>query len=407
MGMESATPETLVLNAGSSSLKFALLGTQDPSQIRAEGVVRRVGSSQAILEVSAAGERNERRENLDCPDHRTALHVSLEALHDLLPGWQVRLRAIGHRVVHGGSLYTRPTLLTVEIEASLGALTELAPLHNHAAVEVMSAALESFPHVPQVACFDTMFHASLPPDSARYALPRELAERYGIRRYGFHGLSCTWSMSRLTALEGEQPERVIICHLGAGASVTAVRGGKSFDTSMGFTPLEGLIMATRSGSIDPAIPLFLLRHASLDVDQVQELLESQSGLLGLSTSSGDVQILEDRSRGGDPQAGEALSAFAYRVRATIGAFFAVLGGLDALVMTGGIGEHAVEMRARILKPLPALDLHLDEQINAETQGGDEARIDARGSGPAIWVIPAHEEQVIARQVAELLKATRS
>jgi acetate kinase len=397
---EAGATATLVLNAGSSSLKIALLDAEDASRQQAEGVVRRVGSTAAILELAGAGSGQVSREDVDCPDHRAALRLSLEALGELISGWKDRLVAIGHRVVHGGSLYTRPTLLTHEVEARLDAITELAPLHNGAAVQVMRAALASLPHVPQVACFDTMFHASLPRESARYALPREIVDRYDIRRYGFHGLSCEWSMSRLRVLHGHSPERVIICHLGAGASVTAVRAGSSFDTSMGFTPLEGLIMATRSGSIDPAIPLFLLRHAGLSIDQVQDLLERQSGLLGLSGTSGDVQLLEECARGGDLAAGAALSAFAYRVRATIGADWAVLGGIDALVMTGGIGEHSVEMRTRILKPLASIGVPLDEAANSGADGSAEARIDA--GGPAIWVIPAHEERVIATQVAELL-----
>jgi acetate kinase len=399
-GSDSHTQSTLVLNAGSSSLKISLLNAADPSRSQADGVVRRVGSSDAILELTRADGGKAQRDNITCPDHRVAFRLSLEALQELIPQWAKELRAIGHRVVHGGSLYTEPTRLTREVEASLDAITELAPLHNRAAVAVMTAALESLPHVPQVACFDTMFHASLPWEAARYALPREVSEKYGIRRYGFHGLSCTWSMTRLKELEGETPDRVIICHLGAGASVTAVRDGKSFDTSMGFTPLEGLVMATRSGSIDPAIPLYLLRHAGMDVDEVQDLLERRSGLLGLSGSSGDVQILEEHARAGDRAADDALSAFAYHVRATIGAYWAVLGGLDAIVMTGGIGEHSVEMRARILKPLGALGVAMDEVANWAADGSDEARIGT--GGPVLWVIPAHEERVIARQVAELL-----
>jgi acetate kinase len=305
-------------------------------------------------------------------------------------------------VVHGGSAYTKPTVITPEVEAKLDALCELAPLHNGRAVEVLRAALASLPNVPHIACFDTMFHAHLPEETARYALPRDLADRFGIRRYGFHGLSCAWSMRRLEALDGGVPARVIICHLGAGASVTAVRDGRSVDTSMGFTPLEGLIMATRSGSVDPSIVLYLQRHAGMGVDQVEEVLERRSGLLGLSEQSGDVQMLEGLTRGGDTAAEEALSAFAYRVRATIGAFWAILGGLDAIVMTGGIGEHSADMRGRILEPLRPLGVELDSAANRNLDGAAEGRISVAGSRPLIWMIPAREDQIIAQQVGAIL-----
>jgi acetate kinase len=395
----------LTLNAGSSSLKLALFQGQ-PLKPVAQGLVQRVGSDDAVLDLTMDGETLH-QEHLACPDHPTALRQAFDGLDSLQKGWSDRVSAVGHRIVHGGSLYTQPTLLSAEVEKQLSTLTELAPLHNRRAVEVVRAALSSLPHVPQVACFDTMFHTTLPPEAARYALPRDLSDRLGIRRYGFHGLSCAWSMSRLAELGLGGASRVVICHLGAGASVTAVRDGRSVDTTMGFTPLEGLIMATRSGSIDPSIVLYLQRHADMDVDAVEHLLESESGLLALSGQSGDVQTLEAATHAGDERAEEALEAFAYQVRKAIGAYWAVLGSVDIVVLTGGIGEHSADMRARILRPLEGLGLWLDEQANGSLAGGGDGCISRAGCEPAVWVIVAQEERVIARQVQELLASSRS
>jgi acetate kinase len=390
----------LVLNAGSSSLKLAVFPHHEPGQLVASGTVQRVGGEDAQLHV-AWGERADDRPAISCPDHTVALTLLLEALDGLHPGWRGRVRAVGHRVVHGGERYTEPTVVTPEVERDLDGLTELAPLHNGRAVDVIHAALRAIPDLPQVACFDTMFHADLPPVTRRYALPRALSDRYGIRRYGFHGLSCEGSMRALAALEVQPAMRVIICHLGAGSSVTAVLNGRSIDTSMGFTPLEGLPMATRSGSVDPSIPLYLQRHAGMTADDIWTLLERESGLLGLSGSTGDVQELESAAEGGDAQALDALNAFAYAVRRTIGGYLAILGGLDVLILTGGIGEHGAQMRRRILEPLQHLGLTLDGDANTAAVGDSPMRISHDAASMEIWVIPAREEAVIARLVSAI------
>ncbi len=399
-------PTTLVLNAGSSSLKVSLFAYREPDSALVHGVVQSIGAEVSQLSLYGAGDSALQRD-LSCPDHHAALSGILRSIDDFLgPEWRDAVGAVGHRIVHGGSRFTEPTRITPDVENALAALRELAPLHNSSALTVVHDAITALPHTPHVASFDTMFHARLPPETVRYALPLELSDRLQIRRYGFHGLSCTWSMSRLPALGAGEAKRVIICHLGAGASVTAVLDGDSFDTSMGFTPLEGLIMATRSGSIDPSIVLYLQRHAGLGVDDVEQLLERQSGLLGLSGISGDIRILEQQARGGDSHAKEALAAFAYRVRATIGAFWAALGGVDILVFTGGIGENAPDTRERILRPLGSIGVQMNWDANTEVQGGREGSISIESSRPRVLVIPAREELVIARQVRDLLTSAR-
>lgn len=391
----------LVANAGSSSLKLAFFGAEPPFPSIASGIVRRVGGTDAVLHMDWDGASRDLGP-LSCADHGEALRLLLGEQDERSPHWRRHVVGVGHRVVHGGERYTEPTLVTTEVEGALEDLKELAPLHNGRAVEVIQAALRQVPGVPQVACFDTMFHSDLPPETRRYALPRTLSDRFAIRRYGFHGISCEGSMETLEARGVEPRECVIICHLGAGASVTAVRRGRSVDTSMGFTPLEGLIMATRSGSIDPSIVLYLQRHANMTSDKVERVLERESGLQGLSGASGDVGILEERATAGDPHAREALDAFAYAVRRTVGGYFAILGGLDVLVLTGGIGEHGVAMRERIIGPLGHMGLTLDHEANKEA-GADEPRKISNGTNaPAIWVIPAREEQVIAKQVGRLV-----
>jgi acetate kinase len=392
------------MNAGSSSLKAALLDGKDLAHAIASGQVERIGSTQAAAVVRVGGAREVPETPEGETDHPRALGILLRLLDEALPGWRAGLVAVGHRVVHGGRLYTAPTVITGEVEKQLNQLRELAPLHNGPALAVIREALSALDRVPHVACFDTAFHRDLPPESARYALPTDLCARFGIRRYGFHGLSCTWSMQRLRELDGRVPDRVIICHLGAGASATAVLKGRSFDTSMGFTPLEGLIMATRSGSIDPSIVPYLQRRTGMSAGELEETLEKKSGLLSLSGRTGDVQELERLADSGDLAAEQALASFAYRVRGVIGAYWAVLGGLDAVVFTGGIGEGSPRMRERIAGPLAALGIGLDASAN-EGPHSQDRRIGETLNGPAVWVIHAREDRVIAAQVVESLSSS--
>lgn len=329
----------LVLNPGSSTLKFAL------------------GDESGTIE-----------------------HARMtEATAEVLRKFAGRIDAVGCRVVHGGSRFVQPTIVDDAVLDGIRELSALAPLHNPLAVEVIEEVRRSLPRVPIVAVFDTAFHQTMPPVASTYAVPPEL----GVRRYGFHGISYAYIASRIHV------ERLIACHLGNGASVCAMRDGKSVDTSMGLTPMEGLVMGTRAGDLDPGVILHLLRRG-VDVD---DLLNHRSGLLGLSGTSGDVRTLQESN---DPRAALALEVFAYRVSKYVGAYAAVLGGVDALVFTAGIGEHSAPMRARICAPLAHLGIALDDALNRAAAKGD------RAIGAKVWVIPTHEELEIARAVAAAL-----
>ncbi len=367
-----------VLNAGSSSLKYELLAREgDPV---AQGIVDRIG------------------EPGSCRDHTAAVERALADLDARAPGWRSHLIAVGHRVVHGGPNLWQPTLVDDATLTEIERWTPLAPLHTPIALSTIRTALRLLPTIAHVAVFDTGFHHDLPPVARTYALPLDLVEQWAIRRYGFHGISCAYLVERLKALDTGS-RRAILCHLGAGASLTAVNDGRSVDTSMGFTPLEGLAMATRCGDIDPAIPLYLEERAELSRARVARLLESESGLKGLSGTS-DFRIIEQRARAGDSRARFAVDLFAYRIRKYIGAYWAALGGLDALVFAGGIGEHSALLRHAVVTPLESLGLRLDASANAD--GPAERRISPSSAPVAIWIIPTRESALIARQVFELV-----
>ncbi|HEY3110559.1 MAG TPA: acetate/propionate family kinase [Chloroflexota bacterium] len=394
----ASTRWLLVLNAGSSSLKYELFDATDATVARGE--VSRLGQHPArhTLVVGAAPPR---RAEGPCPDHRAAVDWALRELAGVLPaGWAERVAAAGHRVVHGGPSLWQPTRVDDAVEAELVRASELAPLHNGPSLAALRAARELLPAVQHVTVFDTGFHHDLPEVARVYALPTALAERWGIRRYGFHGTSCRYVVGRLGEL-GVAAGRLIVAHLGAGASLTAVRAGRSVDTSMGFTPLEGLVMGTRSGDLDPALPLFLERHAGLDAGAVERLLEHEAGLRGLGGRSGDYAELEALAAAGDGPAELALALFAYRARKYIGAYWAALGGVDLLVFTGGIGEHSAGARRRILAPLEAVGWRLDPARNAD--GPAERRLSPDRARPEIWVIPTREALQIAREARALIE----
>lgn len=368
----------LTLNAGSATLKFKLFQMPGES-VLAEGVEEPV-SGDALLD---AAERVIRR----CQP--------------------LGVDAVGHRVVHGGPKFWEPTRIAPDVLEGLRSLETLDPLHNPTEVALIEAGLRLLPGSPAVALFDTAFHRTLPETAWRYALPRLLSERLHLRRFGFHGLSHRFVSERLLHCLGRQPEgtKLIICHLGSGASVCAVRDGQSVDTSMGLTPLEGLVMGTRSGDVDPGLMLYLMRVEGMTPDSVNELLNHQSGLLGLSARSRDVRDLERAAREGDALAEMALAVFAYRVRKYIGAYAAALGGLDAVAFTGGIGEHSAPMRARICQDLEFLGLRLNTGRNREASGKEPARVSADDSAVSAWMIPTDEERQMARETAALLQAT--
>ena len=306
----------------------------------------------------------------------------LEALEDAPDD----VAAVGHRVVHGGAAFRVPVLLDAASERRIAQLTALAPLHNAAALDGIRRARAALPDRPHVAVFDTAFHATMRAEAAAYALPRRLREDHGVRRYGFHGLAVQSVAERVSA------RRLVVCHLGGGASVTAVRNGRSVDTSMGFTPLEGVPMATRSGSVDPGAVLYLLR-AGMSTDELEHALEHESGLLGLSGLSGDVRELETATA---PEAAAALAHYAYRIATTVGAMAVALGDLDALAFSGGVGEHSWRVRAAVCAHLAVLGVAVDDERNRATAGDGE--ISRAGAHPRVVVVAAREEVVIAREV---------
>jgi len=349
----------LALNPGSSTLKFALY--------RGETL-----AAKDVVEVHS----------------ERSMTAATAAILERLQG--ERLEAAGCRVVHGGSRFVEPVLVDDAVLTGIAELAELAPLHNPPALEVLHETRRRLPKTPLVAIFDTAFHQTLPPVASTYALPGDLAERRGLRRYGFHGISHGYVASRL------RKPRLITCHLGNGASVCAIRDGKSIDTSMGLTPMEGLVMGTRSGDIDPGLILYLLR-GGMSAAEVDDVLNHRSGLLGLSGRSGDVRELEAAN---DARAELALELFAYRVARYIGAYAAVLEGLDAVAFTGGIGEHSPSMRQRMCRRLAFLGIELDEARNRSAKGV-EARISADRAAVEVWVVPTDEEWEIARAAARL------
>ncbi len=400
---EGTPVRVLVLNSGSSTLKFDLVevgsGDDAAGVVRvAHGLVDRIGSDEATLTLSAGDRKVERA--AAATEYSQAVGEALDALGSLSTG---EVEAIGHRVVHGGERFVSPTLLDDGVIAALADLSELAPLHNPPALEVIQAArLAVGPIMPMVAVFDTAFHSSLPPVARTYALPHDMALRYGVRRYGFHGIAHQFmleSYSRITGMPSEQAT-IITLQLGNGCSACAIRNGQSVDTSMGFTPLEGLVMGTRSGDIDPGIVGWLAEHEGISAEEVVTLLNKKSGLLGVSGKTSDMRtLLESRER--DEAADLAIEIFCYRVRKYIGAYLVALGGARAVVFGGGIGEHAPYVRRRILDGMEWYGLRLDAGRNGQATGS-EMKISSERSDVEVYVVPVDEAVLIARQTRDCL-----
>jgi acetate kinase len=386
----------LALNCGSSTIKLQLFSFGDGAgRSVARGVIERLGDAARVRFDAATGQPVETTEPIS--DHAAGIRRAV----DWIAATIGRPDAVGHRIVHGGARFVAPTIVDDEILAGLEKLASLAPLHNAPGLAGIRAA-RAVLDVPMVAVFDTAFHATLPEHAYTYAIPRALAEKHAIRRYGFHGLSYRAVVDRYVALTGARLERtrLIVLHLGNGASVAAITGGRSIDTSMGLTPLEGLVMGTRSGDLDPAIVAHLAREEAVDADTVDGWLNERSGLLGLSGRSADVRELL-AAESSDARARLALDVFCYRARKYVGAYLAALGGADALIFTGGIGEHAPEVRARICRDLDWCGLVLDGARN-DAARGDTARISRDGARLAAWVIPTDEERVIAEDTRACL-----
>lgn len=391
----------IVINSGSSSIKYKLIG-QPSGRVMASGSIERIGESVPTAELRS--DRGVVRRELAPMNHASAFRTVAELLTD--PDRGVfddfsRVDAFGHRVVHGGERYSEAVVVDEEVMRGIEECASLAPLHNPANLLGIRAARELAPGTPQVAVFDTAFHQSIPREAYRYAIPESLYREKGIRRYGFHGTSYQYVSRRVAEMAGlpRTAGRWIICHLGNGCSVAAVREGKCVDTSMGMTPLEGLVMGSRSGDVDPAVLIRLVREGS-DADELDRLVNRESGLLGLSGTSNDMRELQDRAEEGDDRARLAIGVFCHRVRKYIGAYLAILGDCDGIVFTGGIGEHGVETRQRILVDMNGIGIDLDENRNAETRG-KEGEISTEGSKIRIFVIPTDEEGEIARETFRL------
>ncbi len=311
--------------------------------------------------------------------------------------------AVGHRIVHGGERFQGAVRIDSAVASELEALTDLAPLHQPKSLAALAAVTEALPHLPAVACFDTAFHATLAPAAITYALPAAMRERWGLRRYGFHGLSHAWIARRVPELVADPGARIVSCHLGAGASLCAIRGGASVDTTMGFTPLEGLVMATRSGSVDPGMLLWLLEREAVNERELGEVLEHESGLLGLAGTA-DMRVVIGRAGDGDTTAGLALEVYLHRLRAGIGAMTAALGGLDVLAFTGGVGERAPAVRAGACDGLGYLGVAVDPSLNDRASGSSDVEVSAAGASVRTLVIHAREDLEIAHGVRRALLA---
>jgi len=399
----------LVLNCGSSTLKFQLIEIDSkaagPGQGRrlARGIVERIGGRAAIDFGVERGEHLRRRAAV--ADHAEATRHLLDWLASTELLAPRGLEAVGHRVVHGGDLFVEPTLIDDEVLTAVEALTDLAPLHNAPSLSAIRAARAVLgPGVPMVATFDTAFHRTLPERASLYAIPVELADKYRIRRYGFHGLAHRYMTERYAAITSTPVKQVklVTLQLGNGCSATAVEGGRSIDTSMGFTPLEGLVMGTRSGDVDPSLAGFLARREAVDIAEVEGWLNTRSGLLGVSGRSADMRELLEGEARGDARAALAVAMFCYRVRKYLGAYLAALGGANAVVFGGGIGENAPLVRARVCDGMGWCGLTLDRDRNTRTVGS-EGRISTDDSRVHAYVISVDEEGIIAHDTVRCLR----
>ena len=391
----------LVVNSGSSSFKYQLIDSETEESL-ASGLVERIGESSG--HTTHRGPHGTSERTLEIPDHTAGFRAMLDAFAAEGPSLEENpLDAVGHRVVHGGKRFFEPTIVTPLVEINIEDLSDLAPLHNPANLQGIRAAKKAFPEVPHVAVFDTAFHQTLPPEAYTYAIDAELAERHRVRRYGFHGTSHKYVSETAAEFLGRPLGELkqIVLHLGNGASACAVDGGRSVDTSMGMTPLEGLVMGTRSGDLDPAVLIHLARRAHLSTDDLDELLNRRSGLLGLS-GRGDMRDVRQAARGGDESAALALGVTVHRLRHYIGAYTAGLGGLDALTFTAGVGENDAALRAEVLTGLEVLGIRLDPERNA-SPSHDARIISADGSPVTVLVVPTNEEREIARQSLQAVR----
>ncbi|MCC8139198.1 MAG: acetate kinase [Lachnospiraceae bacterium] len=394
----------LVINCGSSSLKFQLINS-DTEAVLAKGLCERIGIDGRLTYQPAGGAKEVTNDAM--PTHTEAIQLVINALTNAKTGVIGSLSevgAVGHRVVHGGEKFASSVVITPEVKAAIEECNDLAPLHNPANLIGIEACEKLMPGVPMVAVFDTAFHQTMPGKAYTYGLPYEYYEKYKVRRYGFHGTSHSYVSKRLAEFLGKDVKdmKIIVCHLGNGASVSAVLNGESVDTSMGLTPLEGLVMGTRSGDIDPAILEFLAKKENMDIAALMNMLNKKSGVFGVSGGvSSDFRDLDEAAEAGNDKAQLALDVFAYRVLKYIGAYAAAMNGVDAIAFTAGIGENSASMRSRICENLGYLGVTIDEAANAKR--GEDNIISTPDSKVTVAVIPTNEELAIARETLALVK----
>ena len=395
--------KVLVINCGSSSLKYQLIDMENEG-VLAQGLVERIGIEGSILTQKVNGEKYIIEEPME--SHKDAIRLVLEALvdenHGVIKNMN-EISAVGHRVVHGGEKYSKSVLVNDEVMAYLEECVKLAPLHNRPNIIGIEACKALMPNTPMVVVFDTAFHGTMPKEAYSYALPYELYKEHGIRKYGFHGTSHKYVSGKVAEVLGKDIKdlKIVTCHLGNGVSLTAVKNGKSIDTTMGFTPLAGMPMGTRSGDIDPAIVIYLIKELGYSVDEVNEILNKKSGILGISGLSSDFRDVRDAAyKKDDERSLLAIDIYTYKIRTQIGAYAAAMGGLDVIVFTAGIGENADMIREGCLKNLEFLGVYLDKERNK--QNGEIAEISKEGSKVKVFVIPTNEELMIAKETMELL-----
>jgi acetate kinase len=395
----------LVINAGSSSLKYQLYDMTDES-VLAKGLVERIGMDSSILTHKPTN-KEEYTEVSEILEHTTAIRKVLNVLTDAEHGVissTSEIQAVGHRVVHGGEIFKQSAVVTPEAKSEIRRLFDLAPLHNPASMMGIKAAELNMPDVPQVVVFDTSFHQTMPEKAYMYAIPRVLYNKYKVRRYGAHGTSHDFVSKEAAKFLGRPLEdlKIITCHIGNGGSVTAVQGGLSVDTSMGMTPLEGLMMGTRSGDLDPAIVPYVMNKEELTVNEVNSMLNKHSGLLAISGISSDMREITEGMEKGEANSTLAFEMYEYRLRKYIGSYAAAMNGVDVIAFTAGVGENSIVLRKRVLEQLTFLGVELDESLNA-IRSGEPRRITTANSKVEVLIIPTNEELVIARDTFRLVQ----
>lgn len=399
----------LVINCGSSSVKYQLIKA-DEEELICSGIVERIGAITSIVKHELPGEKT-RKTTKVLEDHTAALNEIMDFLldgEDPVLKDRSEIKAVGHRVVHGGETFKDSVLIDDDVIAAIEQAVDLAPLHNPPNLKGIRAAQKSLPEVPHVAVFDTAFHHTIPPEAYLYAIPNRLYRRYKIRKYGFHGTSHYYVSRRYYQLNerSRKDSRVITCHLGNGASICAIKDGDSVDTSMGFTPVSGLIMGTRTGDIDPSIIFYLVEKEELPLKSIHDLINRHSGLLGLSGYAADMRELIQEVDKGDYRCKQAVDAFCYRVKQYIGNYMAVLNGADSIIFTGGIGENSSRVRELIASDLGFAGVEIDLEANEKAGFGKESKISTPDSKVDVWVIPTNEELVIAKDAAKIAEASR-